>query len=192
MSDLSDAEIADMLKTPQELAAEANVARALMPMPPLFERPNGRPSPDEQAFIKQAMIDRVSQGEPPTRIALSLNISLGTVEKWAKADADFGDRYQTAKESGNSFLADGLLTVHDKHFNPAMAKIESDNTKWLLGVRDRNVYGAKVEVTDTASAGLVDVLKAAIARIPRPNAGPTLDLATIEDAQVIDINELMS
>ena len=134
-----------------------------------------------------------------TKIGDAHNISQQAIIMWGKTDAEFRDQLNYANEAFNSRLADSLLDVHNRHFNPAMAAVEAKATMWVLGVRDRNKYGAKLEVNNNNNAGLVDVLKAAIARIPRPDEhssqslnGPILDLSKAEDAQVIDVDDLLA
>lgn len=203
MSELSDIEIADLLALPTDTApaaprrpelsrTEANAYMMGVAWVERWPRPKGqKPSPEEKAEIKERVINLLSDGMSLNKIAKAHNISYQAIQMWAKADADFNDKLNSANECYNESLADGLLDVHERHFNPAMAAVESKNTQWVLGVRDRNKYGAKLEVTET-NAGLVDVLKAAIARIPRPDGGPMVDRTDALDLEAVDVTDLLA
>ena len=164
-----------------------------------MERARNRGYSDSaMAAMKLIIIEKLAEGVAKTVICRDLGLSPKTMKAWRLVDADFESECQTSENLGNSALAEGLLTLHVDHLNPAMAKVQADNTKWLLAVRDRSTYGTKVEVSDTSSAGLVDVLKAAIARIPLPAAQvltplevqPICDLAMIEEAQPLTMADI--
>lgn len=155
-------------------------------------------SDDQVIAMKLIILEKLAEGIAKTAICRDLGLAPKTLKAWRLVDAAFENECQMCEKLGNEALADGLLTAHTEHLNPAMAKVESDNTKWLLAVRDRSTYGTKVEVSDTSSAGLVDVLKAAIARIPLPAAQvltpldvqPMCDLAMIEEAQPLTMADI--
>lgn len=160
--------------------AEIDV-EALLELPPAawqsFERPGGKIGDDERAYIKTRVVEMLADGVVRRReIFAILKVSMRELRKWCSGDANFAHEFELAQELHRSAMEDHLLALHDEHINPAMAKVQSDNIKWVLGVQDRSRYGTKVDVTDSASAGLVDVLRAAVARIPLP----TSDMKTIE------------
>lgn len=210
MSDLSDIEIADLLALPSDPAPKAptrpqdgepepNAYMLGVAWQERWKRPTGsKPCDAEKAAIKANTIEMLCRGINLSKIGQAHNLSCQAIKMWTKVDAEFNTQFNYANECFNEILENSLLDVHNRHFNPAMAAVESKNTQWVLGVRDRNKYGAKLEVTET-NAGLVDVLKAAIARIPRPDEhssqslnGPILDLSKAEDAQVIDVDDLLA
>ena len=211
MSDLSDIEIADLLALPTDTAPKAptrpqdgepepNAYMAGVAWQERWKRPTGaKPCDAEKAEIKANTIEMLCRGINLSKIGQAHNLSCQAIKMWTKVDAEFNTQFNYANECFNEILENSLLDVHNRHFNPAMAAVEAKATMWVLGVRDRERYGTKLEVNNNNNAGLVDVLKAAIARIPRPDEhgsqslnGPMLDLSKAEDAQVIDIDELLA
>ncbi|WP_414464372.1 hypothetical protein [Hyphomicrobium sp. DY-1] len=139
--------------------------------------------------IKRHVCDMLNDGLlTPTEINKSLKITKKRLDQLAADDAKFKDELTRARENNNAMLEDLLLNVHNEHLNPAMAKVRSENIKWVLGVRDRSRYGTKIDVTDTNSGQLVDVLRMAIARIPRSDTANERPIELIE-AQAIEHKE---
>ena len=160
---------------------------------PVFDRPKGRLCEEEIALLKPLVLERLSAGvEDRKQIYTDLRISRKHLVEWCKTDVEFATQLQSASEHHHEAMADALLTLHDKHINPAMAKVESDNRKWWLGIQDRQRFGTKVEVSNAADAGLIDVLKAAISRIPRPALQPDSNLRVIEHEATLDPADILA
>jgi terminase small subunit-like protein len=86
---------------------------------------------------------------------------------WRQSDPQLGRRFEDAQELGFEAQADDLAHIHEAIANPLMARVVSENRRWLLARRFPKKYGDKIS-DNSANANLVDTLREAIARIPRP------------------------
>lgn len=173
---MSDIDIEDLLALPVEPSTK-----------PQFLRIGGKLSPEEVEYARSQLLERLGHGVDrlPTILA-DLNITRRLVRLWVKADAKFAAALAESQELHNLAMEDQLLTLHERHESPQMAKVEADNIRTVLGWRDRQRYGTKVEVTDSANAGLAEALRAAIDRIPRPS----VDITPLQRPQTLDLKPI--
>lgn len=112
-------------------------------------------------------INVISQGETKTSACDQANISIGTFEQYLKNDKYLREMYDDAERRGYDAMADALVNIdnHRVHgqSDPKMAKVISDNIKWLLSKRKHKEYGDRVEInhTMTMDAAITSALEAA-------------------------------
>ena len=116
--------------------------------------------------------DLIRQGRSPTASARDCLITWGTVRRYCDKDDDLRSMMLEAIQEGQDTLADILLEIdRDPHYgqsDPAMAKIISENIKWLLARRRPQEYGDRqtVDVNLKADAVILAALNAAKLRTP--------------------------
>jgi hypothetical protein len=111
-------------------------------------------------------IDKISQGLTETAACDEANIKIATFRNYIKNDSLLQEQLAEAEQRGRDAMADALVQI-DNHSiygqsNPQMAKVVSDNIKWLLSKRDAKRFGEKLEVTHniTADRAITDALNA--------------------------------
>lgn len=101
-------------------------------------------------------IDLISQGRTKTSACDESNISITTFENYIKQNDYLKELYEEADQRGSDAMADALLEIdrhhHYGHSDPKMAKVVSDNIKWLLSKRKAKDYGDRIEVNHTLTA----------------------------------------
>lgn len=135
-------------------------------------------------------IDLVSKGYTKTAACDESNISVATFEKYINDNQQLRDLYEEADQRGADAMADALLQIgHHAIYgesDPKMAKVISDNIKWLLDKRHRKKYGEKVEIQHniTADRAIVDALIAGRNRAAQAQL-------VYEDADIIDVEPIV-
>lgn len=111
-------------------------------------------------------LEQIGQGLTKTAACDKANISIATFENYVNNSKTLVDMYNEADQRGADAMADALVAI-DNHkiygrSDPKMAKVYSDNIKWLLSKRKQKVYGDKLEVTHniTADKAIIDALNA--------------------------------
>lgn len=128
-------------------------------------------------------IGEISQGRTVTDACDRANISLRVFESYLSRDPDLKAEYDDAIQRSYDAMADALVNIdnHKIHgqSDSKMAKVISDNIKWVLSKRDSKRFGERIEVKHSVSLdrAITDALNAARFRV-----NPEL----IEDAQVIE------
>jgi len=139
-------------------------------------------------------LELISQGRTQTFACDEAGISIHAFEKATDNDTSLQRLRIEAERRGYDALADGLLTINvlrkpdgsDNPYaetNPQMAKVVSDNIKWVLDKRDRKRFGAHVEIKHeiTADKAITDALDAARRRAA---TGKVVDLGPEDFASV--------
>lgn len=109
-------------------------------------------------------IDLISQGYTKTAACDKSNISIPTFESYINRDEQLSVMLDEAEQRGADAMADALVQIGSHtvygETNPQMAKVISDNIKWLLDKRHRKKYGDKIEIQHniTADKAIVDAL----------------------------------
>lgn len=144
-------------------------------------------------------IDRISQGKTRTSACDEANIDIGTFDRYVKADVELQTMLAEAEQRGHDAMADALLQPFNHrlygHTDPKMAKVMSDNIKWLLGKRASKQYGEKLEIKHeiTLDRAVVDALSRAKNRAmqgslpaPEPTAEAVPDFIDAEFVEIVD------
>ena len=101
-------------------------------------------------------IDLISQGATKTAACDESNISTSTFDSYLSSNPELEEMYDDAYQRGYDSMADALLEIdnHQRYgqSDPKMAKVMSDNIKWLLSKRVSKVYGDKIEVNHNITA----------------------------------------
>lgn len=135
------------------------------------------------------VIDLISKGYTKTAACDNSGISVATFERYIN-DAAVAELYAEAEQRGADAMADALLQIgHHAIYgetDPKMAKVMSDNIKWLLDKRHRKKYGEKVEIQHniTADRAIVDAL------IAGRNRAAQAQLVH-EDPNIIDVEPIV-
>jgi hypothetical protein len=101
-------------------------------------------------------IDKISLGKTVTAACDEANITTAVFNEYIKNDESLNAMYEDAYERGTDSMADALVEIDNHsiygHTDPKMAKVISDNIKWLLSKRRSKDYGDKIEVSHTITA----------------------------------------
>jgi hypothetical protein len=134
----------------------------------------------------QAVLDRIAEGYTVTEACAEFAIDPRAFYRERKAHPDLQAAFVIAQEVGAEAQADTLFNIHQRVKDPLMARVVSDNRKWLLSKRQAATYGDKLQVETQHNADLAAILKEAIARIPRP----VDDQPLIVDAKSVTISDI--
>lgn len=149
--------------------------------------------------VALAVIDRISQGATQTTACHENGCTVAWFKKFVAADRQLVEMLEEADQLGYDALADALLSPenHDLYgtTDPKMAKIFSDNIKWLLAHRDKKRFGDVLEVKHehTIAFAITDALEQAQLRVTdgmkmidiTPNARPLPPPMDDEDALIL-------
>lgn len=119
-------------------------------------------------------IDQISQGQTVTHACDLANIAFKTFDSYVSRDPALKEMYEDAQQRGFDALADALINIdnHKLHgqSNPQMAKVVSDNIKWVLSKRDQKRFGEKMQITHeiTADKAIIAALEAGKRRTALP------------------------
>lgn len=140
-------------------------------------------------------IDQISQGRTKTAACDASNISISTFDKYIAENGELKDLLTEAEQRGFDAMADALLQPHNHKTygmtDPKMAKIMSDNIKWLLSKRAQKVYGDKLEVKHeiTLDRAVVDALSRAKDRALQGSLPAPTSAANVIDAEYIVVQD---
>jgi len=134
------------------------------------------------------VIDQIGQGRTLTAACDMVRLSIPAFKKYVNDDETLTELYEDALQRGNDALMDALLDV-DTHAiygntDSKMAKVQSDNIKWVLAKRDPGRFGDKIEIKHEVSLdraitdALVMAKQRSVAALPAPSQ--------IEDAVLVD------
>jgi AcrR family transcriptional regulator len=145
-------------------------------------------------------LNEISQGRTLTDACDRANIAVPVFDRYVKNDAELQAMYEEAIQRGNDAMADALVNIdnHKIHgqSDAKMAKVISDNIKWVLGKRDSKRFGEKIEVKHeiTMDRAIVSALEAARGRVPVIDAEYTVDVTPALPAPEDDelMRELLS
>lgn len=135
-------------------------------------------------------INQVSQGRTLTMACSLANISVSTYKRYIANDAQLQEMHEAAEQQSHDAMADALINIDNDPVHgvtdPKMAKVISDNIKWVLARRDAKRFGDRIEVNHHLSAdrAITDALTRARGRL-----GHAIPEEPIEDAQVVEEGE---
>jgi len=111
-------------------------------------------------------IEKISQGRTKTDVCDEYRITIASFDKYVNSSPELQALLAEAEARGYDSMADMLLKIDRMgpyaQSDSKMAKVISDNIKWLLSKRKQKTYGDKVEVTHnlTADKAITDALNA--------------------------------
>ena len=117
---------------------------------------------------KDDIIEQVCLGKVYTRICDDMGITRRSLREAMFKDPLFKEKMELARVDATDDLADSLLTVTDgceTLVQVGCAKIKSENIKAVVGFRNPNKYGNRVDININQRLDLSSVLAAADARI---------------------------
>jgi hypothetical protein len=133
------------------------------------------------------LLELVADGVTVTEACQRLNIARANFYRDCKRIPDLNEAFRLAQEIGCEAQADTLLTINTKVRDALMAKVVSENLRWLLSKRSTAKFGDAVGAKDNTNNDLTSILKEAIARIPRPDRDP----APMLDAESVTISDIL-
>lgn len=130
-------------------------------------------------------INVIGQGNTLSEACDQSNISVATFRHWTNKDEQLQAMYDEAEQRSYDAMADALIKIdnHKIHgqSDPKMAKVISDNIKWVLGKRRPKEYGERVQIDTTIS---VDIAITTALDAARRRTAPALE--NVIDAVVVD------
>lgn len=115
-------------------------------------------------------INEFGQGRTLTEACDLANIEIPTFKKYVDNDPTLQDLYAEAEVRSYDAMADALVNIdnHKIHgqSDSRMAKVISENIKWVLSRRDPKRFGERIEVKHevTMDRAITDALNAARSR----------------------------
>ena len=137
-------------------------------------------------------IEHIAQGYTKTHACDEVGISIAIFDRTVAASDELQVMLGEATERSYDAMADALLRIDNHelygHSNPQMAKVMSDNIKWLLSKRKAKTYGDKLEVTHniTADRQLIDALNQGRERATLALNPPVIDACFTTVEQIDD------
>lgn len=135
------------------------------------------------------VLDLISEGRTITRACDEANIRVAAFKQYVKNVPELSELFTEAEQRGYDAMAEALVDI-DNHAihgqsDPKMAKVISDNIKWLLSKRRSKEYGERITVDHniTADKAITDALVAGRKRA---------QLAATVDADFIDITPVVN
>lgn len=96
--------------------------------------------------LARKVIERLSDGEPLTRICRDLGIHRGTFRRWRKRDAELDAAFLQARDDGHDAIADECLEISDaKGDDPGCRKVRVYTRLQLLAKWDPRRWGDKLQ-----------------------------------------------
>lgn len=138
-------------------------------------------------------LDLISQGNSETMACDEAGVSVSTFRYHIKNDDKLQEMYDEAFQRGTDAMADALLNPDNHslygHSDAKMAKVQSDNIKWLLSKRRPKDFGDRIEVnhTITADKAITQALLAARNRVPLVDMGEAEVVENYVDKTEADI-----
>lgn len=130
-------------------------------------------------------IDLISQGNTLTEACDQSNLPISTFHNYINKDENLHAMYVEADQRGSDAMADALVNIDNHRIHgqsdPKMAKVISDNIKWVLSKRKPKEYGDRVQVDHsvTVDVAITTALDAARRRVP------VADQSDVIDAEVV-------
>jgi hypothetical protein len=140
------------------------------------------------------VIDEVGQGRTLTSACDMANLSLVSFKRHVASDASLQELLDEAVQRGNDALIDALIDVDTHalygHLDSKMAKVQSDNIKWVLSKRDPGKFGDKIEIKHEISVdrAITDALAAARNRVALPPPGAVEDALIL--SEILDLKDV--
>lgn len=144
-------------------------------------------------------LDQIGQGRTLTDACDVSNINVATFDRYVKANAELQTLYEEMVHRGNDAMVDALINIDNHRIHgrsdPKMAKVVSDNIKWVVSKRDSKRFGEKIEVKHeiTMDRAIVDALEHARNRVEYADyvdVTPAMIASPDEDDAIM--NELLS
>lgn len=136
--------------------------------------------------VVMAAISWMATGLPESLACRRVGIDVGSFKKYIADNPTLQDLLAEADARGSDALADVLLEI-DTHgifgrTDPKMAKVMSDNIKWLLDKRKPKQYGQRVavDVNLTADKAIINALAQGRQRAALAHAGGVIDASFTE------------
>lgn len=126
-----------------------------------------------------------SQGETLSKACDDANITYSTFKRYVDTNPELQEMYVEAERRSSDAMADALVNIdnHKLHgqSNPQMAKVISDNIKWLLGKRKPKEYGDRVQVDHsvTVDVAITTALDAARRRVAVEDKSDVIDAVPV-------------
>lgn len=132
-------------------------------------------------------INVLGQGNTLTEACDQANIEVPTFKRYLANDPTLQEMYEDAEQRSYDAMADALVNIdnHKIHgqSDSRMAKVISDNIKWVLEKRDNKRFGQRVEVKHevTMDRAITDALNAA-----RNRSAPRIPVNDVIDAEIVE------
>lgn len=146
------------------------------------------------------VIAQIRLGRLPTHACQQVGgITWSMMRKLVDRDPEIADLFFEAMEECRDNMAEILVRIDTKSSldvygstDPKMAKVISDNIKWLLERYWPEKFGTKIKVetgrADDVILAALDAAKAAISRLPAPLPG---DTAKMIEGEVLRLDDLI-
>jgi hypothetical protein len=112
------------------------------------------------------VLDHITDGRTRSAACDEVGLSIQTFEHYIESDAMLQSMLSVAERRGIDAMADALVTIdnHKVHgqSDPKMAKVISDNIKWVIAHRDKKRFGdhKTIDINVAADKEIVNALNA--------------------------------
>jgi len=143
-----------------------------------------------------ATINLISQGHTLTAACIIENMSVAVFKRGVANDNTLREMYEEAVHQGNDALADALINIDNHlihgHSNPQMAKVVSENIKWVLGKRDVARFGERVQIDHSVTVDIAITTALDAARLRVGHAKPIEDAVVLDDEDAEIMRQLLA
>lgn len=143
---------------------------------------------------KGLVIAGILAGKTLVEVSREIGVTSEAVYRWSRVDPVFARDLADARTHVSHDLVDSLITIADSCndlTDVGIAKLKSDNIKWLASKRAPQVYGDRIDVNVNQTVDLSQVLRAAESRtIPLLEAKQRIiDSVSHTPIEVIDVDD---
>lgn len=141
--------------------------------------------------FRETFISRICEGFNLAETCALLHINPAAMILARQNDPAFDNTIRLAQSFRADMLVDKLENIEDYEENPMMARVISDNIKWLASRRNRQIYGDKVEVNHNHIIDIRGAIEAARQRtLADIDAKPLNTLPVVTDRISVTVPEL--
>jgi hypothetical protein len=134
----------------------------------------------------KTVIDVMQTGETVVTSCQKAGVSVAAFYAAKRRSPELQSAFEAAQEIQLDVMADDIFNIHVRVRDPLMARVVSENRRWLLGKRNPLKFGEKMPIDDARNADLTAILREAVARIPRPVS----DQPQTIDAEKVTISDI--
>lgn len=111
--------------------------------------------------IQQTFIMRIYEGMTKSEACADMLINPAAVGFARRENAAFDTAIRDAEAFRVDMLTDKLATIHEDEGDALMARVISDNIKWLASKRMREIYGDKTDITVNHNVSIASAMREA-------------------------------
>jgi len=139
--------------------------------------------------MMEDFLDGISTGQSVIKLCEKWLIQPRQFYAWAERDALFSEKLALAYRVDVERRLETLDSIAEQD-DSKVAKVKSDNIKWLASKRSREKYGDRTDIHLTQTLDISGILKAAESRVATMKPAAAAALQTHATNEIIEVNEI--